>query len=143
MEAEKPQDAARTAEKLNALTSEIIAAAIEVHRHLGPGLLESVYEACLEHELKLRGYPVERQLELPVIYKGVRLDCGFRVDLMVVDQVVVEIKASHDHHPRHEAQTLTYLRLSDKRVGLLLNFGVATLKDGIRRLVNRFPEAAG
>lgn len=142
MDTQHCQEPARTAEELNALTSEIIAAAIEVHRHLGPGLLESVYEACLEHELKLRGFQVERQLELPVIYKGVRLDCGFRVDLMVVDQVVVEIKAAKEHHPRHEAQTLTYLRLSDKRVGLLLNFGVDTLKDGIKRLVNRFPETA-
>lgn len=141
MDTQHRQEPARTAEDLNALTSEIIAAAIEVHRHLGPGLLESVYEACLEHELKLRGFQVERQLELPVIYKGTRLDCSFRVDLMVVDQVVVEVKATREHHPRHDAQVLNYLRLSDKRVGLLLNFDVDILKHGIKRLVNRFPEA--
>ena len=102
-------------------------------------LLPNVRKRAREHELKLRGYQVERQLELPVIYKGVRLDCGFRVDLMVVDQVVVEIKAAKEHHPRHEAQTLTYLRLSDKRVGLLLNFGVDTLKGRDQALGQSIP----
>ena len=95
--------------------------------------------AFASRALKLRGYKVDRQIEVPVIYKGVRLECGFRIDLMVEDEVVVEVKATAECHPRHEVQTLTYLRLSDRRVGLLLNFGMKSLRDGIRRLVNRFP----
>ena len=104
------------------LTSKIIAAAIEVHRALGPGLLESAYLACLVRELVLRGIPIEQEKPLPVEYKGVRLDCGYRLDLLVNGKVVVELKAVDALHPVHEAQLLTYLKLSGCRVGLLINF---------------------
>ena len=117
------------------LTRQIIGAAIEVHRHLGPGLLESVYEACLVHELAERGLVVDRQVELPVRYKNASIDCDYRVDLIINDQVVVELKAVATVHPIHEAQLITYLRLSGKRVGLLINFNVQLLKDGITRRV--------
>ncbi len=117
------------------LTEAVIGAAIEVHRVLGPGLLESAYEQCLCHELSLTGRSFERQVELPVVYKGVRLDCGYRMDLVVEDQVVVEIKTVDKLAPVHEAQLLTYLRLSGKRVGLLLNFHAAAMSRGIKRMV--------
>ncbi len=117
------------------LTRQIIGAAIEVHQHLGPGLLESVYELCLVRELADRGLTVQRQVELPVRYKNVLLDCDYRVDLVVNDRVVVELKAVETVHPIHEAQLMTYLRLSGKRVGLLINFNVRLLKDGITRRV--------
>jgi GxxExxY protein len=117
------------------LTREIISAAMEVHRALGPGLLESVYQACLCHELSLRHVPFVQQVELPVIYKDVRLDCGYRIDLIVSDRVVVELKTVQEILPVHEAQLLTYLRLTDKHVGLLINFNVAVLKNGIKRRV--------
>ena len=117
------------------LTRQIIGAAIEVHRHLGPGLLESVYEACLVHELAERGLVVDRQVELPVRYKNVSIDCDYRVDLIINDQVVVELKAVETVHPIHEAQLMTYLRLSGKKVGLLINFNVRLLRDGITRRV--------
>ena len=116
-------------------TDEIIAAAIEVHRHLGPGLLESAYEECLCRELQLRNIPFHRQIPLPVDYKGVKLDCGYRIDLLVNDEVVLELKAIEKIHPVHEAQLLSYLRLSNKRVGLLINFCVPVLKEGIVRRV--------
>lgn len=118
-----------------ALTAKIIAAAVEVHRELGPGLLESTYEACLAHELTQRGLSVARQVELPVSYKGVRVDCGYRLDLVVEGQVVVEIKCVEKVLPIHEAQLLTYLRLSGIRVGLLINFNVKVLTNGITRRV--------
>ena len=118
------------------LTDAIIGAAIEIHRELGPGLLESAYEQCLCHELHLRKIPFVRQLELPVAYKGRKLDCGYRIDLLAKDAVVVEIKAVPRLLPVHEAQLLTYLRLSGKRVGLLINFNVAVLKHGIVRRVS-------
>lgn len=117
------------------LTDEIIGAAIEVHRHLGPGLLESAYEECLCRELELRGLSFERQKPLPLEYKGVRLDCGYRIDLVVESKVVLELKCTDSITPVHEAQLLTYLRLSGLKVGLLLNFHVAAIKDGIKRLV--------
>ncbi len=117
------------------LTRQIIGAAIEVHRHLGPGLLESVYEACLVHELAERGLVVDRQVELPVRYKNASIDCDYRVDLIINDQVVVELKAVETVHPIHEAQLMTYLRLSGKKVGLLINFNVRLLRDGITRRV--------
>ena len=123
------------AERLNALTGQIIGAAIEVHRALGPGLLESAYEKCLCRELSLRRLPVERQRQLPVSYKGVSLDCGYRLDLLVSGAAVVEIKAVEKLLPIHEAQMLTYLRLGGWKVGLLINFNVPVLKRGIRRLV--------
>jgi GxxExxY protein len=117
------------------VTREIIAAAIEVHKELGPGLLESAYEKCLFRELQLRGISVSQQLSLPVTYKGIQLDCGYRLDLVVADIVVVEVKSVEELAPIHEAQLLTYLRLSQKKVGLLINFNVPILKDGLRRRV--------
>jgi GxxExxY protein len=120
---------------LNGLTERIVGAAIEVHRALGPGLLESAYEECLCHELALQGVPFERQVALPVEYKGTRLDCGYRLDLVVDNAVVVEIKACRAIERVHEAQLLTYLKLGGWPVGLLMNFHVPVLKDGIRRRV--------
>jgi GxxExxY protein len=117
------------------LTGEIISAATEVHKALGPGLLESAYCECLCHELSLRRLSFRREVELPISYKGVRLDCGYRLDFVVADQVVIEIKAVDAVSPVHEAQLLTYLKLSGYRVGLLLNFNVAVLKDGVRRMI--------
>jgi GxxExxY protein len=114
-------------------TSPIISAAIEVHRELGPGLLESVYEECLCRELHLRGLEFRRQVELPVIYKGLKLDCGYKLDLVVQDEVILELKSVERLQPIHEAQLLTYLRLADKRVGLLINFNVPLLTQGIIR----------
>ena len=113
----------------------VIGAAIEVHRMLGPGLLESAYEECLCRELELRSLPFERQRALPVTYKGVKIDCGYRLDLVVGGEVVVELKSCGSLEPVHEAQLLTYLRLTGIKVGLLINFNVPVLKDGIRRLV--------
>jgi GxxExxY protein len=120
---------------LNRITEQIIGAAIEVHRVLGPGLLESAYEECLCHELRLRGVAFERQRLLPVAYKGVKFDCGYRLDLLVANAVVVEIKAIESIEPIHEAQLLTYLKLGGWKLGLLINFNVPVLKDGIRRRV--------
>jgi len=117
------------------LTYAIVGAAIEVHRHLGPGLLESAYEECLCRELVLRGLRVERQKPLPLSYKGVKLDCGYRMDLVVEDRVLIEVKAVEALAPIHEAQVLTYLRLTGVRVGLLINFNVSVLKQGLTRLV--------
>lgn len=129
-----------SAEELNRITEAIIQAAIEVHRTLGPGLLESAYEACLAFELSQRGLKVDQQKPLPVVYKDVRLDCGYRLDLLVEDKVIVEIKAVDQLSPVHEAQLLSYLRLSGCRIGLLINFNVKVLRSGIRRLVNDFPD---
>ena len=119
-----------------AVTDIVIGAAIAVHRELGPGLLESTVEACLVYELAERGVAVERQKSLPVNYRGVRIDCGYRIDLLVGNEVVVELKAVEGVMPIHEAQLLTYLRLSGLHVGLLLNFNVLLMKDGIRRMVH-------
>ena len=120
---------------LNELTYETIGAAIEVHRALGPGLLESAYQACLCRELALRGINFRTELSLPIQYKGVQLDCGYRVDILVDQLVVVEIKAVETLAPVHDAQLLTYLRLGGWKVGLLINFNVAVLKHGIHRRV--------
>jgi GxxExxY protein len=117
------------------LTKEIIGAAIEVHRELGPGLLESAYEACLCYELKLRGIDVECQVPLPVQYKEVHLDCGYRIDACEKNRVILELKSVDEINDLHRAQLLTYLRPSGKKVGLLLNFNVPVLKDGIVRMV--------
>jgi GxxExxY protein len=117
------------------LTEQIIGLAIEVHRQLGPGLLESAYEECLCFELKQEGLPFRRQVVLPVVYKSVRLDCGYRLDIVVQDQVILEIKTVERLLPVHEAQMLTYMKLSGIRTGLLLNFNSAVLRDGIRRLM--------
>jgi GxxExxY protein len=120
---------------VNRTTEQIIGAAIEVHRVLGPGLMESAYEECLCHELQLRDVALERQKPLPIEYKGVKLDCGYRLDLLVEKAVVVEIKAVSSIEPIHEAQLLTYLKVGGWKVGLLVNFNVPVLKDGIRRRV--------
>jgi GxxExxY protein len=117
------------------LTESIIGAAIDVHRELGPGLLESAYEECLCHELRLRGLNFQREVELPVMYKGLKLDCGYRLDVVVEEQVVLELKSIEQILPIHQAQLLTYLRLSGKKIGLLMNFDVAVLKNGIVRRV--------
>ena len=116
-------------------TEAIIGAAIEVHRELGPGLLESAYEECFCHELHLRSLNFQRQVELPLFYKGIKLDCGYRLDVIVEDIVVVELKAIEQILPIHQAQLMTYLRLTGKKVGLLINFNVAVLKNGIIRRV--------
>jgi GxxExxY protein len=129
------------AEVLDSITEKIIGGAIEVHRILGPGLLESAYEACLVYELAQRGLQVQTQVPLPVAYGGVRLDCGYRLDLLVEDCVIVEVKAVDGLAPIHDAQLLSYLRLSGNQVGLLINFNVPVLKDGIRRIVDGFPDA--
>jgi len=126
---EKPQ------KREDALSKEIIGAAIEVHRHLGPGLLESAYEQCLAHELASRGIPFELQKPVPVVYKGIRLDCGFRLDMLVGGAVVVEIKSVEELTGVHEAQVLTYLKLTGCRLGLLLNFNERRMADGIQRVV--------
>jgi GxxExxY protein len=117
------------------LTSQIIGAGIEVHRELGPGLLESAYEACLCHELSLRQIAFTRQVMLPVIYMSMRVDCGYRADVIIADKVVVEVKAVETVTDLHQAQLLTYLRITGKKIGLVLNFNSVTLKDGITRLV--------
>jgi GxxExxY protein len=118
------------------LTERIIGAAMEVHKQTGAGLLESCYEQCLYHELTLRGIKFRRQVDLPVQYKGILLDCGYRIDLIVEERVIVELKSVEKLLPIHEAQLLTHLRLSGLRVGLLMNFNVVVLKDGIVRRVN-------
>ncbi len=116
-------------------TAPIIGAAIEVHRHLAPGLLESAYEECLCHELHLRGIEFKRQVEVPVLYKGLKLDCGYKLDLIVQDEVILELKAVERILPVHEAQLLTYLRLTGMHVGLVINFNVPLLTQGIIRRV--------
>jgi GxxExxY protein len=121
--------------RINSITGAIIDCSIIVHKELGPGLLESVYEVCLLKELIDKGLSVKRQLALPVIYKGEKIDIDFKIDLLVEDEVVVELKAVESILPVHEAQILTYLKLSDKQIGLLLNFNTKLLKDGIRRYV--------
>jgi GxxExxY protein len=122
------------------ITPEILGAAIKVHRRLGPGLLESAYEACLAYELEQLGLQVQRQKAVPLVYESVRLDCGFRADLVVNHEVVVEVKCKEAIHPVDQAQLLSYLRLLDLRVGLLINFHVVTLKDGINRMVNNYQD---
>jgi len=123
------------------LTEMIIGAAIEVHRVTGPGLMESVYEDCLCYELSQRGLRFQRQVELPVVYKGIKLNCGFRMDLVVEDSVVLELKTVDQLLPIHSAQLLTYLKLSGKKLGLLINFNEPVLTKGLKRLVNRFRDA--
>lgn len=120
----------------DALTKKIIGAAIEVHRTLGPGLLESAYEACLLYELHETGLKIERQKPVPLVYKNVKLECGYRLDLVVEGKVVVEVKSVTDTIVIHEAQLLSYLKLAGCQVGLLINFNVKLLKHGIRRLIN-------
>ena len=122
-------------EEIEAIGRSIVDAALTVHRALGPGLLESAYEMCLARELELRGHFVVRQEELPVIFKDIRLDAGYRIDLIVDDFVVIEVKSVDALIPVHEAQLLTYMKLSSRRLGFLINFNVALMKQGIRRKV--------
>ncbi len=129
------RDPENTEMELNRITEEIIGASIEVHRALGPGLLESAYEECLAHEMGLHGLGFDRQMPLPVTYKGVNLDCGYRLDFLVEKSVVLELKAVERIEPIHEAQLLTYLKLGGWKLGLLINFNVPILKDGIRRRI--------
>ena len=117
------------------LSNRVIGCAIEVHRVLGPGLLESAYRGCLVHELRLRGIKVDAELVLPVVYKGATIECGYRMDLLVEDQVIVEVKSVAALDPIHEAQLLSYLKLAKKKVGLLINFNVQQLIKGVRRRV--------
>ena len=124
------------------LTEKIIGAAIEVHRILGPGLLEAIYEECLARELELRGLIFERQKPLPIEYKGQRVAADLKIDLWVEQQVIIELKAVEELLPVHEAQLLTYLRLSHTPVGLLINFHVPLLKEGVKRLVNHYSPSA-
>ncbi len=122
--------------KLNEISKSIIGCAIQVHKTLGPGLLESTYEVCLIHELQKIGLNVQSQIALPVIYDGIKLDAGYRIDLLVEDTVIVELKAIDSLLPIHEAQVLSYLKLSGKKIGLLINFNVKLLINGVKRLAN-------
>ena len=121
---------------INEISGEIIDAAMQVHSALGPGLLESAYEACLRHELTIRGLNVLSQITLPIIYKDHIIDAGYRIDLLVENEIVVELKAVDKIIPIHEAQLLSYLKLSHKKIGLLINFNVMRLKYGIKRMIN-------
>ena len=132
---ERQRGAGETVYYHKELTEKLIACAIEVHRHLGPGLLESAYDECYCYEVTNNGVPIERQKALPLIYKEIRLDCGYRMDVVADNKVVVELKCVEKILPVHEAQLLTYLRLSGLKVGLIINFHAATLKEGIKRLV--------
>ncbi len=122
--------------RVNQVSGAVVNAAMKVHSLLGPGLLESAYQACLAHELRKRGFHVATQVCLPVVYDGEKLELGYRIGLLVEDLVIVEVKCVDAIHPVHEAQLLSYLRLSGKNVGLLINFHVARLKDGIKRMVD-------
>ncbi len=128
-------------EKLNKITKTIIGVAVNIHRALGPGLLESAYEACMVYDLAHAGLKVEQQKPLPVVYRGVKLECGYRLDLIIKNEVIVEIKSIEKLLPIHKAQLLSYLnlKLSGCKVGLLINFNVQVLKNGIQRIVNNFP----
>ena len=125
---------------INKLSSRIIGAAIEVHKALGPGLLESAYEECICHELSIGGLSLERQKPLAVRYKGINLDCGYRLDVVVEDAIILELKSCEKIEPIHKAQLLTYLKLSGFKLGLLLNFNVTLMREGIVRIVNEFEE---
>jgi GxxExxY protein len=123
--------------QLNSLSSQVIGAAIKVHSALGPGILESAYEACLLHELELRGIKVEAQVSLPINYYGHKIDAGYRIDLLVENSLIIELKAVETIKNIHKTQLLSYLKLSNARLGLLINFNVTLLKDGLYRIVNR------
>jgi GxxExxY protein len=121
------------------LTGQIIASAIEVHRALGPGLLESAYEECLAKEFELQNIPFKRQVPLPIVYKGYEISCGYRMDVVVSNSIILELKTVSTIEPIHAAQLLTYLKLSNKTLGLIINFHVPVLKQGIKRIVNNHP----
>jgi GxxExxY protein len=129
--------------EINGLTERVIGACIEIHKVLGPGLLESAYEECLCHELRLAGLEFERQKPLPVSYKGVRLDCGYRLDVVVEKRLIVELKSVDSLAPIHDAQLLTYLKLSGITVGLIINFNVPVLHRGIKRIAHHYDEGLG
>ncbi len=124
--------------KIDKITKEIIGSAIEIHKELGPGLLESAYETCLEYELTQKGFDLERQKILPVRYKKIELDAAYRLDIVVENRVIIELKAVENLLPIHTAQLLSYLKLAELPVGLLINFNVPKLKDGIKRIVNKY-----
>lgn len=126
-----------TPTELNDVTGKIIELSIKVHKSLGPGMLEGAYEICLTHELVKNGFKVERQKKLPITYEGIRLDAGYRIDLIVNDSVIVEVKAVERLNPVHEAQLLSYLRMTGVRLGLLINFNMKMLRDGVKRVVNK------
>jgi GxxExxY protein len=121
--------------EINEITQKVIGCAIEVHKHLGPGLLESAYEECLAYELTKKGLSLKRQQATPVIYKETKLDCGYRIDILVENMVVIELKVVDEIHQVHEAQILTYMKFSNKSIGLLINFNVTLLKNGIKRYI--------
>ena len=123
--------------ELNEISGESIGAAMCVHSTLGPGLLESTYSTCLAHELRLRGLKVELEVPVPIVYKGKRLRVGYRIDQLVEDKLLIELKVVKTIHPVYEAKLLSYLKLSDRKLGLLINFNVVHLKDGIKRIVNK------
>ncbi len=135
MNHQEHQDHQESTKALDAVARAIVDSGLKVHRVLGPGLLESAYEHCLAHELTARGLSVARQIALPIVYEGTPLDAGYRIDLLVEDAVIVEIKAVQELTRLHEAQVLTYLKLSGRRLGLLMNFNVTLFKDGLRRLI--------
>ena len=118
---------------MNQITNKIIGCAIDVHKSLGPGLLESAYEECLSYELQNAGLKIERQKAVPVIYKEIKLECGYRIDILVESQIIIELKTVDVFNPVHEAQILTYMKFSKKNIGLLINFNVLLLKNGIKR----------
>ena len=121
--------------EFESLSKNVLGAAIEVHKHLGPGLLESAYEECLAFELVQKAHKIERQKPIPVVYKDIRLDCGYRIDILVDDALVLELKSVDCFSPVHEAQILTYMKFAQKKIGLLINFNVTLLKNGIKRYV--------
>ena len=129
-----------SAREINRITSTIIEAAIRIHRTVGPGILEKAYFGCLSYELVSAGLKTQTQIELPLLYRGVKIDCAYRADLIVEESVIVEVKAIESLAPIHERQLLTYLRIAHLPVGLLLNFGALTMKQGIKRVVNNFKE---
>ena len=132
---EEASDVDRLPEQTERVAAEIVDAALKVHKALGPGLLESVYETCMVHELERRGLGVARQVSLPIVYDGLRLEGGLRLDLLVEDQVIVEIKSVEKIIPLFQAQLLSYLKLSERRLGILINFSVPLIKDGIERMI--------
>jgi len=123
------------AESLNELSRQVVDAAFHVHKNLGPGLLESVYEACLAHELNKRGIPFQKQVSLPILYDDLEIEAGLRIDLWIDKKLIVELKAVEQLHDVHQAQLMTYLKLTDTRLGLLINFNVPAIKQGIKRIV--------
>lgn len=127
--------------EIDAIATQIVDASLKIHKELGPGLLESAYETCLEHELVKRGYQVERQKPQPVHYDGIVIDAGYRLDLLINDLVIIELKAVTELAPIHQAQLTTYLKLSKKSLGFLINFNVPLIKNGIRRIAHNFQES--